>query len=65
MTVEGVDNLLVQVARCCQPLPGEPIVGYLTRARGVSVHRPDCAAFLRLAGRQPPRRWQVATSSSV
>lgn len=55
VTVEGVDNLLVQVARCCQPLPGEPIVGYLTRARGVSVHRPDCAAFLRLAGRQPAR----------
>ena len=55
MTVEGVDNLLVQVARCCQPLPGEPITGYLTRARGVSVHRPDCAAFLRLAARQPAR----------
>ncbi len=55
VTVEGVDNLLAQVARCCQPLPGEPIVGYLTRARGVSVHRPDCAAFLRLAGRQPAR----------
>ena len=55
VTVEGVDNLLVQVARCCQPLPGEPITGYLTRARGVSVHRPDCAAFLRLAARQPAR----------
>ena len=55
VTVEGVDNLLAQVARCCQPLPGEPIVGYLTRARGVSVHRPDCASFLRLAARQPAR----------
>ena len=55
VTVEGVDTLLVQVARCCQPLPGEPITGYLTRARGVSVHRPDCAAFLRLAARQPAR----------
>ena len=55
VTVQGVDNLLAQVARCCQPLPGEPIVGYLTRARGVSVHRPDCAAFLRLAGIQPAR----------
>ena len=55
VTVEGVDNLLAQVARCCQPLPGEPITGYLTRARGVSVHRPDCAAFLRLAARQPAR----------
>ena len=55
VTVQGVDNLLAQVARCCQPLPGEPIIGYLTRARGVSVHRPDCAAFLRLATIQPAR----------
>lgn len=55
VTVQGVDNLLAQVARCCQPLPGEPIVGYLTRARGVSVHRPDCASFLRLAAKEPAR----------
>jgi GTP pyrophosphokinase len=54
-TVEGVGNLLVQLARCCQPLPGEPIVGYLTRGRGVSVHRPGCAAFERLAAGQPQR----------
>ena len=55
VTVQGVDNLLAQAARCCQPLPGEPIAGYLTRSRGVSVHRPDCAAFLRLATRDPAR----------
>ena len=55
VTVQGLDNLLAQVARCCQPLPGEPIVGYLTRARGVSVHRPECASFLRLAAKQPAR----------
>ncbi|TWI14103.1 RelA/SpoT family protein [Aerolutibacter ruishenii] len=54
-TVEGVGNLLVQLARCCQPVPGEPIKGYLTRGRGVSVHRPDCAAFRRLASREPQR----------
>ncbi|WP_394540337.1 bifunctional (p)ppGpp synthetase/guanosine-3',5'-bis(diphosphate) 3'-pyrophosphohydrolase [Lysobacter enzymogenes] len=54
-TIEGVGNLLVQLARCCQPLPGEPIVGYLTRGRGVSVHRPGCAAFERLAAAQPQR----------
>lgn len=54
-TVEGVGNLLVQLARCCQPLPGEPIVGYLTRGRGVSVHRPGCASFERLAAAQPQR----------
>jgi GTP pyrophosphokinase len=55
VTVQGVDNLLVQVARCCQPLPGEAIVGYLTRTRGISVHRPECAAFLRLASKEPAR----------
>src|SRR5690606_6269368 len=54
-TVVGVDNLLAQVARCCQPLPGEAVAGYLTRARGVSVHRADCAAFARLAAKEPQR----------
>jgi GTP pyrophosphokinase len=63
-TVQGVGNLLVQIARCCQPVPGEPISGYLTRGRGVSVHRADCAALLRLAASNPQRvlpvEWGVA-----
>lgn len=54
-TVEGVDNLLVQLARCCHPVAGEPIAGYLTRGRGVSVHRSDCSAFQRLAALHPER----------
>ncbi len=54
-TVVGIDNLLTQVARCCQPLPGEAIAGYLTRGRGVSVHRADCATVRRLAAAQPQR----------
>ncbi|GAB3515087.1 RelA/SpoT family protein [Pseudoxanthomonas daejeonensis] len=54
-TVQGVGNLLVQLARCCQPVPGEPIAGYLTRIRGVTVHRADCASFTRLAAAQPQR----------
>lgn len=54
-TVEGVGNLLVQIARCCQPLPGEAIAGYLTRGRGVSVHRADCAALQRLRSAHPQR----------
>jgi GTP diphosphokinase / guanosine-3',5'-bis(diphosphate) 3'-diphosphatase len=40
--VEGFDDLLVRLARCCTPVPGDPIVGFLTRGRGVSVHRVDC-----------------------
>ncbi|MDR1075467.1 MAG: bifunctional (p)ppGpp synthetase/guanosine-3',5'-bis(diphosphate) 3'-pyrophosphohydrolase [Xanthomonadaceae bacterium] len=54
-TVQGVGNLLVQLAHCCQPVAGEPIVGYLTRNRGVTVHRADCAAFKRLAGEHSER----------
>lgn len=54
-TVQGVGNLLVQLARCCQPVPGEPIAGYLTRGRGVTVHRADCAGFSRLAAANPQR----------
>lgn len=40
--VKGVDNLLVRFARCCNPVPGDKIIGYITRGRGVSVHRMDC-----------------------
>jgi GTP pyrophosphokinase len=63
-TVQGVGNLLVQLARCCQPVPGEPIAGYLTRARGVTVHRADCAAFARLSAAQPQRVLPVEWGSA-
>jgi GTP pyrophosphokinase len=58
-TVEGVGNLLTQLARCCQPVPGDAIAGYLTRGRGVSIHRLDCAALQRLLARQPERQLPV------
>ena len=64
MTVVGVDNLLVQMSKCCQPLPGEPIRGYLTRGRGVSVHRADCATFLRLSAAEPGRVLPVEWSGT-
>lgn len=53
--VEGVGNLLTQLARCCQPVAGDQVVGYLTRGRGVSIHRQNCAAFARLAAGHPER----------
>jgi GTP pyrophosphokinase len=60
LTIEGVGNLLLQLARCCQPLPGDAVLGYVTRGRGVSVHRADCAALARLQAREPERIIQVA-----
>lgn len=54
-TVEGVGNLLTQIARCCQPVPGDAIAGYLTKGRGVSIHRQGCAALERLLARHPER----------
>jgi GTP pyrophosphokinase len=53
--VQGVGSLLTQLARCCRPAPPDPILGFVTRGRGVSVHRSDCRSFLQLARRQPER----------
>ncbi|AYC32150.1 GTP diphosphokinase [Pseudomonas cavernae] len=58
--IQGVGNLLTQMAGCCQPLPGDAIVGYITVGRGVSIHRQDCASVLQLAGREPERIIQVS-----
>ena len=58
--IEGVGNLLTQMAGCCQPLPGDPIVGYITHGRGVTIHRQDCTTGLQLAGREPERTIQVS-----
>ena len=44
ITVLGVGNLLMRMGRCCHPIPGEPIIGFITRARGVTVHKQDCAS---------------------
>ncbi len=46
--IHGVGNLLTQLARCCSPVPHDPIIGYITRGRGVTIHRRDCANILRL-----------------
>lgn len=54
-TIDGVGNLLVQLARCCRPVAGEPIAGYLTLSRGVTVHRIDCSALARLSALHPER----------
>ena len=53
--VVGVDRLLTQLAKCCKPVPPDPVRGFVTRGRGVSVHREDCASLKRLAERSPER----------
>src|SRR6056297_3041081 len=57
--IEGVGNLMYQIARCCQPVPGDPIAGFITRTRGASIHREDCRQYLRLADQHPERRIRV------
>jgi GTP pyrophosphokinase len=59
VTVEGVGNLLSQLARCCEPMPGDAIVGYLTRGRGVSIHRRNCGSVQRLLATHPERALPV------
>ncbi len=53
--VVGIDRLLTQLARCCKPVPPDPIRGFVTRGKGVSIHREDCASLKRLAERHPER----------
>jgi GTP pyrophosphokinase len=53
--VVGMDRLMTQLAKCCKPVPPDPVCGFVTRGKGVSVHREDCAALKRLAERSPER----------
>ncbi len=57
--VEGLDDLMVRLSRCCTPVPGDEIVGFVTRGRGVSVHRSDCANAAALASRSRERLIEV------
>ena len=55
LVVGGMDRLMTQLAKCCKPVPPDPIRGFVTRGKGVSVHREDCASLRRLAENQPER----------
>ncbi|HWF14828.1 MAG TPA: bifunctional (p)ppGpp synthetase/guanosine-3',5'-bis(diphosphate) 3'-pyrophosphohydrolase [Acidimicrobiales bacterium] len=57
--VEGLDDVMIHLARCCTPVPGDQIVGFVTQGRGVSVHRADCANAAALADRSRERLMEV------
>ena len=57
--IHGVGNLLTSIANCCQPVPGDPITGYITISRGVSIHRQDCINVLQLQEAEPYRIIEV------
>ncbi len=65
VTVKGLNDILIRFGRCCQPVPGDPIIGYITRGQGVTVHRKNCVNALKL---NPERRidveWNQDTSET-
>ncbi len=60
--VNGVDDILIKFGKCCQPVPGDPIVGYITRGFGVTIHRTNCVNALRM---NPERQVEVAWNQQV
>jgi GTP pyrophosphokinase len=65
LTIEGVGNLLTFMARCCRPVPGDSVVGYITIGRGVSVHRQDCTNIIHASDKQKQRFLQVSWGTTT
>ena len=63
--VKGVDNILIRFSRCCNPLPGDDIVGYITRGRGVSIHRSECDNIKAHSSEEQERMVEVVWDSQV
>lgn len=59
--IDGIDGMLMKISQCCQPLPGDPIVGFITMGRGVSIHKSDCVNLLS----SDPKRWIDVSWSGI
>ncbi|MDH4001141.1 MAG: bifunctional (p)ppGpp synthetase/guanosine-3',5'-bis(diphosphate) 3'-pyrophosphohydrolase [Xanthomonadales bacterium] len=57
--IEGVGNLMTTIAKCCRPVPGDPVAGYVTQGRGVTIHREDCGQVVHWRAENSPRLLQV------
>jgi GTP pyrophosphokinase len=58
--VKGEKDLVVHIAHCCNPLPGDQIIGYITRGRGITIHRPDCTNVAHYSQGEPERLIEVS-----
>ncbi len=65
IVVDGVGSLMSHVAKCCRPVPGDEIIGYITQGRGIAVHREDCDSFERLKVNHPERVISVSWSDDI
>lgn len=63
LTIDGVDDLLTSIARCCKPIPGDPIMGYITKGRGISIHHETCSNIKQAVKFRPERIMQVSWGS--
>jgi GTP pyrophosphokinase len=65
VTIQGVGNLMTRMGRCCNPLPGDPVVGFITRGQGITVHRRDCPNALRHHDENDERLIEVSWGNDV
>ena len=64
ITIQGVGNLMTHIAACCQPIPGDSIMGYITHGRGVTVHRANCPNLLSMQAEDAERVIEVSWGQS-
>jgi GTP pyrophosphokinase len=65
IVVDGVGSLMSHVAKCCRPVPGDEIIGYITQGRGIGVHKEDCDSFNNLKNQHPERVISVSWSDDI